>query len=228
MKFNVPLSMSCVSMQDDPDKKTEVVHENLKRGLSFVEQSNNIPVKVERSRTFVNSGRYRTRGQKVEAMLMNSSPKVSADLIPNAVSIDRTSVLQTSSLGSTKEMFRPIVNDLPKHKHSNNDSKISEKVHSSHTEKVQSSIERHHSTLENVRNSGDRGHSSNHKHHSSQEKLRHLPENRALPKPKPPSQQYLKESISNTPYGSRSLPSPKTAKEISREFDHDPEWLTRR
>ncbi|XP_052091160.1 uncharacterized protein LOC127728036 isoform X3 [Mytilus californianus] len=234
MKFTVPLSMSRVSMQDDPDKNSEVVHESIKRGLSFVEQSNSNSMKVERSRTFVNSGRYRTRGQKIEAMLGNST-KINPDLIPTAVSVEKFSVHQiqpNASAGTTKDSYKPILNDLPptKHKHHNNsDIRTCEK----HPEKVQSSIERsrnsmerHHSTLDTIRTSTDRVHSSSTRH---QDKMRNSQEMKPLPKPKPPSQQYLKESVSNTPLGSRSLPSPRTSKEFAREFDHhDPEWLTRR
>lgn len=232
MKFTVPLSR--VSMQDDPDKTSEVVHENIKRGLSFVEQSNSNSIKVERSRTFVNSGRYRTRGQKIEAMLGNST-KINPDLIPTAVSVEKFSVHQippNANVGSTKDSYKPILNDLPptKHKHHNNGDvrtcdKHPEKVQSSN-ERLRNSMERHHSTLDNVRTSTDRVHSSSTR---TQDKMRNSQEMKPLPKPKPPSQQYLKESVSNTPLGSRSLPSPRTSKEFAREFDHhDPEWLTRR
>ncbi|XP_063423739.1 uncharacterized protein LOC134707680 isoform X3 [Mytilus trossulus] len=232
MKFTVPLSR--VSMQDDPDKTSEVVHESIKRGLSFVEQSNSNSIKVERSRTFVNSGRYRTRGQKIEAMLGNST-KINPDLIPTAVSVEKFSVHQippNANVGSTKDSYKPILNDLPptKHKHHNNGDvrtcdKHPEKVQSSN-ERLRNSMERHHSTLDNVRTSSDRVHSSSTR---TQDKMRNSQEMKPLPKPKPPSQQYLKESVSNTPLGSRSLPSPRTSKEFAREFDHhDPEWLTRR
>ncbi|XP_071156062.1 uncharacterized protein [Mytilus edulis] len=232
MKFTVPLSR--VSMQDDPDKTSEVVHESIKRGLSFVEQSNSNSIKVERSRTFVNSGRYRTRGQKIEAMLGNST-KINPDLIPTAVSVEKFSVHQippNANVGSTKDSYKPILNDLPptKHKHHNNGDvrtcdKHPEKVQSSN-ERLRNSMERHHSTLDNVRTSTDRVHSSSTR---TQDKMRNSQEMKPLPKPKPPSQQYLKESVSNNPLGSRSLPSPRTSKEYAREFDHhDPEWLTRR
>ncbi|CAC5417187.1 unnamed protein product [Mytilus coruscus] len=234
MKFTVPLSMSRVSMQDDPDKNSEVVHESIKRGLSFVEQSNSNSMKVERSRTFVNSGRYRTRGQKIEAMLGNST-KINPDLIPTAVSVEKFSVHQiqpNASAGTTKDSYKPILNDLPptKNKHHNNSDirtceKHPEKVQSSN-ERSRNSMERHHSTLDTIRTSTDRVHSSSTRH---QDKMRNSQEMKPLPKPKPPSQQYLKESVSNTPLGSRSLPSPRTSKEFAREFDHhDPEWLTRR
>ena len=247
MKINVPLSMSRVSMQDDPDKKVEAVHENIKRGLSFVEQSNNnTPTKIERSRTFANSGRFRTRGQKVEAMLLNNSPKITPDLIPSAVSIDKSSISSSSILGN-KDSPKPIVNDLPINKSRQfniSDSRITEKVHtSSSQEKLRGSMERNHSTLDSSK-TPERVQSSNyHKPHIYQDKVRHSLENKSLPKPKPPSQQYLMESSTNnnaahngsrslpnnTLYGSHSLPSPRTSKEISRDFDHhDPDWLTRR
>ena len=110
-------------MQDDPEKKSDT-HESIKRGLSFVEQTSSSSMKLERSRTIANSGRFRSRGQKMEAMLGNNT-KLNADLIPSAVTVDKSCVQQLQSATSSKDSIKPIINDLSqgrnKHHHGNGD-----------------------------------------------------------------------------------------------------------
>lgn len=225
-------------MQDDPDKKSDT-QESIKRGLSFVEQSSAPSLKLERSRTITHSGRFKTRGQKIEAMLGNGT-KISADKIPSVVMVDVSSV---QSISSSKESVKPIINDLTQSRHKNNHGngdkqksnseyrvcdKQSEKGHGS-IDKNRHSADQRRISVDNVRGSFDRSYNLVQKPPTPQEKLRNSHEFKTLPKPKPPSQQYLKESSTNSPIGSRSLPSPRTTKEISKEFDHsETDWLTRR
>ena len=210
-----PIPVSYVSIQGDKPKENDSaeIETNKKiifqRSGTFVNQ-HGVPqhMKMDRSKTMLHSGRG--RGRNYGRLLDYNSNTANQNYINNLIGRSGTEVnLQDSSdfMASAVTLdkstvkgggVKPIVNDLPVHsKFSKKSTTIGHALHRANSAD-------HSAPYEQVKSSKS-SHSEKSRHNTSKDVV--------LPKPVPPSQQYLEgggQTGNSTPWGSRSLPSPRT------------------
>ncbi|XP_033764202.1 uncharacterized protein LOC117345255 isoform X3 [Pecten maximus] len=199
-------------------------------------------LKMERSRTIINNNRrdFRHRGVKITidpSIYTNHTPNTQnsrgpPDLTPSAVGIDRHVSKRNSNLSSAGTV-RTLVNDLnsvrpPSNRSqgsSNNEPKSANKTHcDTHGEvkHIKNSVtfapteSNRPPTKSAVSNNGHEPRvATGERPVTYPDRKRGLREN-ALPKPELPSQQYLEGTQSSSPWGSRSLNSPRNSQDLGR------------
>ncbi|XP_060068103.1 uncharacterized protein LOC132548269 [Ylistrum balloti] len=202
---------------------------------------------------------FRHRGVKITidpSIYTNHTPNTQnsrgpPDLTPNAVSIDRHISKRNSNLSSAGTV-RAIVNDLNTVRPPSNKSQISNNNDSSHSKSAnkthcdthgdiktptKNSVTFAHSQTESNRpptksavsnSNSDPRVTTGERPVTYPDRKRGFREN--LPKPELPSQQYLEGAQSSSPWGSRSLTSPRNSQDLGRsKYDNaDIDALTKR
>ncbi|OWF39496.1 Usherin [Mizuhopecten yessoensis] len=217
-------------------------------------------LKMERSRTIMNSNRrvdFRHRGVKITidpSIYTNHTPNTQnsrgpPDLSPNAVSIDRHISKRNSNLSSAGTV-RAIVNDLNSVRPPSNKSQISSNNDLNNYRPPNKTLCDTHGDVKSMKNSVTFAHTESNRPptKSAVSKGNHEPriasgerpvtypdrKNRfrenALPKPEPPSQQYLEGTQSSSPWSSRSMTSPRNSQDLGRsKYDNaEVDALTKR